>query len=167
MAPGEEGTGDHSREVNLDEALVALHPLEGRHSLPEAVDRPMIIALGPVCEAEVLARHYLQDDIPAGRGDCEGALGGGDGLVIRASVVEMEGQKARDLSQPTPIVDGRREGLGLAQQRQHALEITGWKERRAQGEPEIDGLLDRIRLLWQMRDGAEGLLKVPYGFPVG
>ena len=86
---------------------------------------------------QLVVGQRVQDDLPAGRGEREGALGGGDGLVIRASVVEMEGQKARDLSQPTPIVDGRREGLGLVQQRQHALEITGWKERRAQGEPEI------------------------------
>ena len=37
-----------------------------------------------VGEAEVVVRQRVQDDIPAGRGERQGALGGGDGLVIRA-----------------------------------------------------------------------------------
>ena len=90
MAPGEVGTGGHGGQEDLAEALVAPRPVEGRHGLPEAVDRPTIVALGLVGVAEVLVRQRLQDDIPAGRGEREGALGGGDGLVIRAHEVEME-----------------------------------------------------------------------------
>ena len=89
MAPGEPGTGVHGGQDDLTEALVAPRPVEGRHGLPEAVDRPTIVALGLVGYAEVLVRQRLQDDIPAGRGEREGTLGGGDGLVIRAPEVEM------------------------------------------------------------------------------
>ena len=39
------------------------------------------------------------------------------------------------------VVEGRREGLGLAQRRQDAPKVARRKERRAQGESEIDGLL--------------------------
>ena len=53
-------------------------------------------------------RQLMQDDLPAGRGKREGALGGSDGLVIRAHEIEMERQKARDLSQPTRVVQGHR-----------------------------------------------------------
>ena len=45
--------------------------------------------------------------------------------------------------------------------------ITRWKERRAQGKPEIDGLFACVTLLWQMREGTERLLKVPHGLAVG
>ena len=64
-------------------------PLEGRHGLSETVDRPTIVALGMVGQAEVLVRQRVQDDLPAGRGEREGALGSGDGLVIRAHDAEM------------------------------------------------------------------------------
>ena len=40
--------------------------------------------------AEVVVRQRVQDDIPAGRGEREGALAGGDGLVIRAHDAEMD-----------------------------------------------------------------------------
>jgi hypothetical protein len=43
MAPGEPGTGDHGGQDGLTEALVAQRPIEGRHGLPEAVDRPTIV----------------------------------------------------------------------------------------------------------------------------
>ena len=52
MAPGELGTGDHGGQEDLTEALVAPRPIEGRHGLPEAVDRPTIVALGVVGSAE-------------------------------------------------------------------------------------------------------------------
>ena len=65
MAPGELGTGVHGGQDDLTEALVALRPVEGRHGLPEAVDRPTIVALGLVGYAEVLVRQRVQDDIPA------------------------------------------------------------------------------------------------------
>ena len=53
----------------MTEALAAPRPLEGRHGLPEAVDRPTIVALGLVGDAEVVVRQRLQDDLPAGRGE--------------------------------------------------------------------------------------------------
>ena len=82
MAPGEVGTGEHGGQDDA-EALAAPRPVEGRHGLPEAVDRPTIVALGLVGVAEVVVRQRVQDDIPAGRGEREGALAGGDGLVMR------------------------------------------------------------------------------------
>jgi hypothetical protein len=90
MAPGEESTGEHDGQENLTKALVAPRPAEGRHGLPEAVDRPIIVTLGMVGQAEVLVRQRLQDDVPAGRGEREGALGEGEGLVMHAHEVEME-----------------------------------------------------------------------------
>ena len=48
MAPGEPGTGEHGGQEGLTEALAAPRPVEGRHGLPEAVDRPTIVALGLV-----------------------------------------------------------------------------------------------------------------------
>ena len=127
MAPGEPGTGVHGGQEDLTEALAAPRPLEGRHGLPEAVDRPTIVALGLVGYAEVLVRQRVQDDIPAGRGEREGALGGGDGLVIRAHEAEID---ATERARPVPADAGRRgpprgprpraEPPGYAQSRQTA-----------------------------------------------
>ena len=88
---------------------------------------------------------------------------------MHAPVEEIMCQHDTDLSQPTRVVEGHREGLGLAQQRQYTLAtlgITKRRERRAQGEPEVNGLLARVALLRQMREGTERLLEAPYGFPI-
>jgi hypothetical protein len=84
MTQGEVGTGLHSGQKNLAEALAAPHPVEGCHGLPEAVDGPTIVALGLVGLAKVEVRQRLQDAIPVGHSERAGALSGGDGLVIRA-----------------------------------------------------------------------------------
>src|SRR5262249_2097529 len=115
IAHSEEITGLHSGQHPLAETLVAPRPLKGCHSLPEAVDRLTIVALGPVGYAEIVVCDGAPDEIPAGSGERQGALGGGDGLVIRALYAEIVGQKERNLSQPTRVVEGLGQGLGLAQ----------------------------------------------------
>ena len=79
----------------------------------------------------------------------------------------MIGQKAQNLPQPTRVVEGHREGLGLAQICQDVPTVAERTERRAQGEPEIDGLLACVTLLWQMLQGTERLLEIPHSPPVG
>ena len=74
-------------------------------------------------------------------------LADGDGLVVLAHEVAMDGQKDRDLCQPTRVVEGCRQGRGLVQIGQDTPEVVRRKERRAHGEPEIDGLLARVALL--------------------
>jgi hypothetical protein len=56
MAHSEEATGVHGGQEDLTEAFVAPRALEGRHGLPEAIDRPTIITLSPVGEAKGLVR---------------------------------------------------------------------------------------------------------------
>ena len=75
--------------------------------------------------------------------------------------------ESRDLSQPTRVVEGHGEGLGLAQERQDTPKVARRMERRAQGEPEVDGLLARGALLRQMLEGTERLLEVLHGLAVG
>ena len=66
------------------------------------------------------------------------------------------------------IVKGGGKRLGLTQQRQDASKVIGHRtERRAEREPEVDGLLARVVRLRQMRKDAERLLEVSYGFAVG
>jgi hypothetical protein len=48
MAGSEPGTGEHGRQEDLAEALVAPRPVEERHGLPQTVDRLPIFALGLV-----------------------------------------------------------------------------------------------------------------------
>jgi hypothetical protein len=84
------GTGEYGGQDELTEALAVLRPAQGGHGLPETVDRPPIVALGSVGDAEALVRQRLQDQIPASRGEREGMLGGGDGLVIRTYEEKMD-----------------------------------------------------------------------------
>ena len=73
------------------EALVALlRPVEERYGLSVAVYRPAIVTLGMVGYTKVAVRHRLLEAIAAGRRECESALGGGDGLIIRTPLIEME-----------------------------------------------------------------------------
>jgi len=83
MAHGELSTGLHSGQEDLAEALAASRSVEGHHGLPKAVDRPTIVTLSVVGEAEVVVCQRLQDDVPASCSECEGRCRG-DGLVISA-----------------------------------------------------------------------------------
>src|SRR5215475_11682641 len=65
------------------------------------------------------------------------------------------------------VVEGYREGLGLAYQRQHTPEVARRKERLVQGESEVDPLLARGARLRQMWEGAERLLEVFRRLAVG
>src|SRR5262249_43907698 len=140
------GTGEHGGQDRA-EARVGPCPVEEGRGLLEAVDRPTIVALGLVGEAEVLVRQRVEDDISARRGECAGTLAGGDGLAVRTPEVEMVWQKAKARSQPTRVVEGLGERLGLTQQRQDTTQIAEPAERRLQGEAEIDRLLACVALL--------------------
>ena len=79
----------HGGEEDLPETLMAPRPLEECHGLLETVNRLTIVTLGQVGEAEVLVRQRMQDNIPAGRGEREGSLGGSDSLAICTHEAEM------------------------------------------------------------------------------
>ena len=140
MAPGEVGTGEHGGQDDLAKVLAALRPVECCQALPEAVDGATIVTLGLVGVAEALVRLRLQD-APHWPWRVRGALGGGDGLVIRAHEAEMLVTERARPGQATRVVEGFREGLGLAQIRQDTPQVARRPERRAQGDPEINGLL--------------------------
>jgi hypothetical protein len=109
----------------------------------------------------------VQDGIPARRGEREGTLATGDGLVVCALGIEMEGQKERDLAQPPWVIEGRREGLGLTQIHQNTPKIAERIERRAQRKPEVDGLYAGVVLLRQRGEGTECLREVSSGLAEG
>jgi hypothetical protein len=114
MAHGQPGTGEHRRRDSLTEEIVALGPAEGRHGLPEADACPTVVTLRLVGAAEELVRQRLQDVIPTRRTACHRTLARGDDLGVHAPVEEMLCQQDTDPSQPTRIVEGHCEGLGLA-----------------------------------------------------
>jgi hypothetical protein len=70
------------------------------------------------------------------------------------------------MARPTRVVEGCGEGCGLVQICQDTPSVARRPERHAQGEPEIDGLLARVALLWQMREGTERLFEGPHGLAV-
>ena len=81
-------------------------------------------------------------------------------------IVEIVGQKERDLSQPTRVVEGRGEGLGLAQAVRGCAQSPSGRAPCA-GRAGDRWPARRVALLRQMREGAERLLEVPHGLAVG
>ena len=118
--------------------------------------------------AEVAVRQRLQDDLPAGRGERQGALAGGNGLVIRTPVSEKWTDRKR---KTCPSRRGSSSASARASAsrsiRQDTPKVARRPERRAQGEPQVDGLLMCIARLRQMRQGAERLLEGLHGLAVG
>src|SRR5262249_47058093 len=90
MAQSEPRTVTHGGHEDLTEALAVPCPVEDCCGLPVAVDRPTIVALGHVCSAEVGVRQCLPAALSAGGGEGEGPLGGGDGLVMLRTCIEMD-----------------------------------------------------------------------------
>ena len=79
----------------------------------------------------------------------------------------MGDRKSRDLCQPTRVVEGLGEGLGLAQSRQDAPKVADGRsaERRASRRSMACSRVSRV--LRQMREGTERLLEGPHGLAVG
>src|SRR4029450_6629245 len=59
MARGEVCTGEHGGLADLSDALMAPRPVTGYHNLAKAIDRPTIVGLGIVDEAEGEVRQRL------------------------------------------------------------------------------------------------------------
>ena len=64
------------------------------------------------------------------------------------------------------IVEHPSEGLGLMQTCENARRVTRRHERRAQGEPELNGLLVRVALGRQRRQDTERVIEMPHGLAV-
>ena len=79
----------------------------------------MIVASGPVDQAQVQARLDLEGDIADGGGKGEGALAIHDGLVVVADHPAILGQMGVDPAQPSLIVKPLGEGFGGAQVVEH------------------------------------------------
>ena len=76
-------------------------------------------------------------------------------------------ERPADLSQPTRVVEGRREGLGLVQIRQNTPEVARRKERRSAGRA-ADRWPARIatRGVRKVGQGPECLLEKSHGLPM-
>ena len=103
MARREIRRGEHG-EDKLTEALMARYTVEGRHGLPETIDRPPIVALRLVGNAEVQVRQQVQDDLPTGRSEREGA----PGVILVGHRGAKDSQEARAchvVDRPAIVVD--------------------------------------------------------------
>ena len=88
MAPGEEGTGVHGGQEDLTEALAAPRPSKNATVCPSSRS-PDDSRPGPGRLGRGASSPAPAGNLPAGRGECESALGGGDSLVIRTHVAEI------------------------------------------------------------------------------
>ncbi len=68
----------------------------------------------------------------------------------RPSAGHAGGHIGADPAQPALIVEGRGKGLSLTQVVEYRPQFSKSEERTAYIEPEIDGLLKRLAMLWEM-----------------
>jgi hypothetical protein len=117
-----------------------------------------------------LAQVGLSSDL-----DIERAASGGQGestLARRNSTVmfaygrEMDAQIAADPSEPLGIVQPFGEGFGGAQVVEEPRLFIERQQGIVQVAPQINGLLQRITVLGELRQGRQGQLKTLYGFVV-
>jgi hypothetical protein len=81
------------------------------------------------------------------------------GAVEVARDHEYLGHAGQHLSQPGPIVECPRQGLGLAQQGEALPMLSQLGQRVSQREAELDGQPPGVAGLVQVREGLEGLLE--------
>ena len=79
----------------------------------------------------------------------------------------MDGQKPSDLSKPTRIVEGHRRASASRRYARMRAESFDGRSAERRGEPDIDGLLARVTLFRQMREGTESLFEIAHSLLVG
>src|SRR6266851_6868137 len=110
-------TGGHGGNAGLAEARVEPFADEGLDVFPVIGYRLPIVARREVGETQEEGRYHLKSEVPAGRGEGEGALAAlhRTVLVVRIAEAEIVGHIGRDPAQPAWIVQGGGKGLGLTQ----------------------------------------------------
>jgi hypothetical protein len=103
--------------------------------------------------AQVEIRCHLQGRTSQGRRGGNGALAGLDGTVMIAQHIKIGRHKVGNPCQPPLIAQGLGEDFGLAEVVEDLPKFSEMKERRAQAEPEVDGLLERVTTLREMLQG--------------
>ena len=161
--------GSARRAGDLTEALVSVAPFEGRHGLPEAVDRPTIVALGLVGLAEVAG-----SPAPAGRHlrwPWRGRGRAGRRRWRWSYVAHAARNSADRRARPVPA-DADRRGprrgsrphagsRGCAQSRPDGKSAERRASRRSMACSRVS------RCSGRCCEGAERLLEVPHGLAVG
>src|SRR5262245_12532797 len=74
---------------------------------------------------------------------------------------------AIDVSQAALISQPYSERFRVTQVREHRLNVCEWHEHWAQLAAQIDRLLQRVVRLGKMRQGRQGLLKIPFSLVIG
>src|SRR5262249_39235101 len=140
---------------------------EGLGILPMVVGCQSVVAPEVVIDAQIEGCHHLQGEVPAGRSNPEGALAICEAALIVSHRLATSNHTGADPAQPALIVEGRGQGLSLTHVVDYRPQFSKGDERIADIEPQIDGQLKRLTMLWEMLYGGQGLLKVCDGLPVG
>src|SRR5262249_54867305 len=110
-------TAGNGGQAGFAEARVEPLTDEGLDVLPQIGYHLSIVARREVGVTQEEGRDHLEREVPAGRGEREGALAilQRTALVVRLEGAEIAGHIGRDPAQPAWIVQGCGKGLGLTQ----------------------------------------------------
>ena len=153
-----EARGEHGRQEDLPEALVAPRPIEGRYGVSEGVDGATILTLGLVGQAKAPTRHACRTTSPLAVASARERWAVATAWSYAPLSRKWVEEKARGLSQATRVVESHCERLGLAQIRQDTVRVMRRQECGAQASRN-DSLLARVSRVSGSGQGTEGLLE--------
>jgi hypothetical protein len=109
--------------------------------------------------SHVHIRREAAADIAADSRQGQRALARCDGALVVTQIEEILGYRGGEPPRSMGIVQGRGQGDGLAQEIQDPSAIAEYRERAAQVEPQINGLLAGVTTLGEVLEGFQRLLE--------
>src|SRR5262249_56738857 len=107
---------------------------------------------------------HIEGTTAGGQG--EGTLARRNGAVVLAGSREGDAQVAGNPSAPLVISQPLGERLGSVQVVEKARVFIEWQQDIPQIAAQIDGLLDPVTALGELRQGGQRLLEIPHGFAI-
>ena len=129
------------------------------HVSPHQLYGLTIVTQEVVDMAQDVMRHDLEEAIPKGLGDGQGALAGHNRAVIVPHHPEIPAHIDTDLPQPPLVLQRLGQGFGFPQVGKDPLVFCQLHQCNAQVEPEIDSLLAPVAALREVPKGHQRLLK--------
>ena len=162
-----------ARQHASDEDRVDLDATDPRRVGLEAPERPLeprqgtrVLAGIPVGGAQVVLDPELQVLVLQLASERERPLAGGDGLLVAADRSHHPMRGREDRAKPSAVSDPDGEGLGLPHALEQVTEPRERSQRRPEVEPQVDGLLERLPRLGQLRERVQRLLEACRRLPI-
>ncbi len=166
-SPSEITPSYHGRKSNLTKPFPAQTTFKPLQDFAEKILGPSIVPRPDAGHAEVEISRHLERNLPKRLGNSLGALAIRKRFLQITSFPEVVAHIDGELAESPLIVECPRQAFGFAETAGAPLEFSEWKECSSKVEAKIDGLLQRLVGLRQMRQGRQRLLEADDRLSIG